>query len=151
MTFQTDVYNSSYSCLGMLRFDENMAKEPTEKASKVALQLVIHPKAMKHKKCFLVVLCSNLRDPRAILNGEVVMPIVWRPIKGYQNLNILDFHTLMLEHKGEKGERQYRALGYENTLASKLLANSIDNFLRTCLEVQCYFSAEASWTFSFRC
>ena len=101
MTFQTDVYNSSYSCLGMLRFDENMVKEPTEKASKVALQLVIHP---KHKKCFLVVLCSNLRDPRAILNGEVEILIVWRPRKGYQNINILDFHTLMLEHKGEKGE-----------------------------------------------
>ena len=40
--------------------------------------------------------------------------LVWRPRKGYHNLIILDFCTLMQVHKGEKGDRQYRALGYEN-------------------------------------
>ena len=41
--------------------------------------------------------------------------IVWRPRKGYQNLIILDFRTLMLVHKGEKGRAPVQSIRVRKT------------------------------------
>ena len=63
----------------------------------------------------------------------------------------LNARGMMVRMEGNGGKNTNYPVPFSLIIASKLHTNSLENFLRTCQEVHCYFSAEASWTFSFRC